>query len=206
MSRVLTRLSAAVRMLLLCAIPLAPAAHGQTIFRQVNADGQVIYTDKKIPGMRIESEVRPDRAPTVGSSNLIAPPAPEAISPGTPGIPGTPIAPGVLPSLPPLPGSPRPQNSAESATRAQAQDELQRMQKMERDRAAAEQLEQAQAKLDAARRLQQEGLVPQPGERTPTVNGFTRLNERYHQRQGELARAVDRAEQDLRLSEAAPSQ
>jgi hypothetical protein len=55
----------------------------------------------------------------------------------------------------------------------------------------------AEMLLEDAKRRQSAGVEPLPGERTGTVSGKSRLNERYQERQEELARDVQRAQREL---------
>jgi len=56
----------------------------------------------------------------------------------------------------------------------------------------------AEMLLEEARKRREAGIEPQPGERTGTTSGYTRLNEQYAARQQALQQAVDEAEQALR--------
>jgi hypothetical protein len=59
----------------------------------------------------------------------------------------------------------------------------------------------AEMQLEDAKRRQQAGAEPQPGERTGNAGGGSRLNEYYWQRQKELAQDVERAREELRRAE-----
>lgn len=65
--------------------------------------------------------------------------------------------------------------------------------KMTVDEAAAEVI-RAEMLLEDARKQQEAGVEPLPGERTGTVSGKSRLNEAYHERQKLLAKYVSYAE------------
>jgi hypothetical protein len=56
----------------------------------------------------------------------------------------------------------------------------------------------AEVLLEDAKRKQEDGVEPLPGERTGTVEGKSRLNEAYWARQQALAKAVDYAERNLK--------
>lgn len=56
----------------------------------------------------------------------------------------------------------------------------------------------AEMLLEDARKKQQAGIEPLPGERTANVAGGSRLNPAYQRRQEELAREVDEAEATLK--------
>lgn len=62
---------------------------------------------------------------------------------------------------------------------------------------------QALADLAAARAAKVDGEEPLPGERTGIVSGRARLNDAYWARQGELQKAVERAQQRLERAERA---
>lgn len=69
--------------------------------------------------------------------------------------------------------------------------------KMTVDEAYAEVI-RAEMLLEDAKRQQEEGVEPLPGERTGTVSGKSRLNEAYHERQKLLAKYVNYAEEALK--------
>lgn len=60
----------------------------------------------------------------------------------------------------------------------------------------------AEMALEDARRRQQSGVEPLPGERTGNVNGTSRLNRDYWARQEALAQDVQEAQEQLRKAEA----
>lgn len=67
------------------------------------------------------------------------------------------------------------------------------------DRANAEVM-RAEMLLEDARKRQQEGVEPLPGERTGNVGGGSRLNELYHARQQALAEEVTQADAALQAA------
>lgn len=67
------------------------------------------------------------------------------------------------------------------------------------DEADAE-VSRAEMVLEDARKRQEVGVEPLPGERTGNVSGTTRLNEAYKSRQKSLAEAVDDARASLKKS------
>ena len=69
--------------------------------------------------------------------------------------------------------------------------------KMSVDEAAAEVI-RAEMLLEDAKKQQEAGVEPLPGERTGTVSGKSRLNEAYHERQQLLAKYVSYAEEALK--------
>lgn len=69
--------------------------------------------------------------------------------------------------------------------------------KISADEAAAEVI-RAEMLLEDAKRQQEAGVEPLPGERTGTVSGKSRLNEAYHERQKLLAKYVGYAEEALK--------
>lgn len=58
----------------------------------------------------------------------------------------------------------------------------------------------AEMLLEEARKRQESGVEPLPGERTGNANGTSRLNEAYKARQQSLAKAVDDAQTALKKS------
>ena len=69
--------------------------------------------------------------------------------------------------------------------------------KMTVDEAAAAVM-RAEMLLEDAKKQQEEGVEPLPGERTGTVFGYSRLNEAYQERQKLLAKYVSYAEEALK--------
>lgn len=69
-----------------------------------------------------------------------------------------------------------------------------RLQRIARADAA---VDRAQTSLQNAKDALERGREPQPGERTGTVSGFTRLNEAYYARISALEQAVAAAQQQL---------
>ena len=69
--------------------------------------------------------------------------------------------------------------------------------KMSLDEATAEVI-RAEMLLEDAKRQQEAGVEPLPGERTGIVGGGSRLNEAYHERQKLLAKYVNYAEEALK--------
>lgn len=69
--------------------------------------------------------------------------------------------------------------------------------KMSADEAEAEVI-RAQMLLEDAKKQQEGGVEPLPGERTGTVSGKSRLNEAYYERQKLLAKYVGYAEEALK--------
>lgn len=67
------------------------------------------------------------------------------------------------------------------------------------DEADAE-VTRAEMLLEDAKKRQDQGVEPQPGERTGNANGTSRLNEAYKARQRSLAKAVDDARAALKRS------
>ena len=59
----------------------------------------------------------------------------------------------------------------------------------------------ALARLQAARTAKTNGEEPQPGERTGTARGASRLNDAYWARQDRLQRAIDVAQRDVDRAE-----
>lgn len=182
---------------LACASTYA-AAQGQ-ILKQVTADGKIVYTDNPIPNAKTEKKIAVDTS-TRGSSTW------SANQPGLkPGITGVRSAeslnigvPGTALSLPPLPGSSLAQQVDQSAEKQKAEAAAAAKKDAEKQRQL--QIEQAKLALDKAVAAKEEGKEPRPGERSATVSGGSRLNDKYHERQAELSQTAAEAQEAYEAS------
>lgn len=140
-------------------LPGTPA-EAQKAYKYVFPDGRVVYSDKPVPGARLEGEVQ---APP--------PPAFQTVPPSA-----------TKPAAPAASKDAKEETTAARQRRfADADAEV---------RAATSALEQARAQLEM-------GKEPQPGERTGTAGGGSRLNEAYEARQQANERAVAEAQERL---------
>lgn len=145
----------------------APSSGGaETIYRQVMPDGRVVYSDRTLPGGRIDHTIKVER-PIKGNV--------WAVESGS-----NPVA--------PLRGERTPVKRV-AVTPEPAK-------KRSLDEATAEVI-RAEMLLEDAKRQQEAGVEPLPGERIGNAPGETRLNEAYHQRQKLLAKYVSYAEAAL---------
>lgn len=139
------------------------------VYRQVFPDGRIVYSDKPVPGAKIDETIVPDP-----DSNLWAP---ETGKP--PVIPQrserTPV--NKVPSIP-APGKVKTLGDADAD------------------------IIRAEMMLEDAKKRQQDGVEPLPGERTGLVSGKSRLNETYWERQRALAQETAEAEAMLRKARA----
>jgi hypothetical protein len=145
----------------------APSSGGaETIYRQVMPDGRVVYSDRTLPGARIDHTIKVER-PIKGNVWTV-----ESGS--------NPVA--------PLRGERTPVKRV-AVTPEPAK-------KRSLDEATAEVI-RAEMLLEDAKRQQEAGVEPLPGERIGNAPGETRLSEAYHQRQKLLAKYVSYAEAAL---------
>lgn len=186
---------------------LSLPVQAQTIFKQVLPDGSVIYTDKPVANAHTEKRIPVEAPPPVMRQLPMAPREPFQV-----GVPGTPIGAGTMPPLPgstvqqapaPTPALPQPPRdpvaeARRAATAAAAAEAAQTA------AARASELAQARTDLDRAIAAQQRGQEPAEGERSASTGGGSRLNERYQERQDQLADAVRQAQ--ARLEELQKSQ
>ena len=82
---------------------------------------------------------------------------------------------------------------AEDAARRDATDVKKIDKRLDDRRSNAARIEAAEAELEKAQRILKEGAEPEPGERTGTAGGSSRLNDAYQKRQRANERAVEQA-------------
>ena len=146
--------------------PAPPGGGAETIYRQVTPEGRIVYSDKALPGARVDHTIKVDR-PIKGHVWTVE----SGANPVTRlRAERTPIKRAAVPA------TDRKMSTAEA----------------EADVIRAEML------LEDARKQQEAGVEPLPGERTGTVSGKSRLNEAYHERQLLLAKYVGYAEEALK--------
>lgn len=152
--------------------PPAPLGKGATrAYRQVLPDGSIVYSDKHVPGAKIDEtiEVEPGarHAPVAvdATRKPAARPRPNAVPVRKVG------------SIPPA-------DRRRSAEEAQSE------------------VIRAEMQLEDAKKRQQAGVEPLPGERTANAGGGSRLNQAYWTRQQKLAQQVDQAKEEVRKAAA----
>jgi hypothetical protein len=143
-----------------------PSGGAETIYRQVMPDGRVVYSDRTLPGGRIDHTIKVER-PIKGNVWTV-----ESGS--------NPVA--------PLRGERTPVKRVAVTPEP--------VKKRSLDEATAEVI-RAEMLLEDAKRQQEAGVEPLPGERIGNAPGDTRLSETYHQRQKLLAKYVSYAEAAL---------
>lgn len=169
-----------------------------TAYKQTLPDGSVIYTDRPNRAVKIEKTLAPEPtpayvprvSPSVGLPPGYALQKPSG-SPLTPGVPGTQI-----PSMPPLPGDSIVRPVAPTAPVSNSVDAS------PKPVVAApikidEEILKAEEDLSKAIKLQKDGIASEPGERSGTASGGSRLNSTYQQRQDELAANVKNAQAEV---------
>jgi hypothetical protein len=146
----------------------APSGGGTgIIYRQVMPDGRIVYTDRVLPGGRVDHTIRVER-PIKGNVWTVEPGSNPVASSRMQSTPVKRVAVSPVPSR-----------------------------KMTLDEATAEVI-RAEMLLEDAKKQQEAGVEPLPGERTGNASGGSRLNEAYHERQKLLAKYVSYAEAALK--------
>ncbi|GAB3554356.1 hypothetical protein GCM10027343_42300 [Noviherbaspirillum agri] len=135
------------------------------VYRQVTSDGRIVYSDKPIPGAKIDETIVPDPETNVWTPETgkppVVPPRAERTSVSK------------VPSIP-APGKVRTLGDADAD------------------------VIRAEMMLEDAKKRQEEGVEPLPGERSGLVTGKSRLNEAYWERQRALAQETAEAESMVR--------
>lgn len=150
------------------------------IFKQVGPDGRVVYTDKPDSKLKTEKKIQPEYQPSRLTSSGVS-------IFYTPGAPGSPLA-----ALPPLPGSAvvgSPVSTPGSPATGQPEKSS--------AKTRSDRIDAAQAEVDAAMQAADNGKTPKGGERNANVNGSSRLNSAYGERQDKLKANLDAAREKL---------
>lgn len=144
-----------------------PGNKPTTIYRQVMPDGSIVYSDKATKGARTDETITVE-PPLNGNLWTTQPSA----------------------HPPKLPEKIEHTKIIKAPTLS-----------LKEKRKIADQVEssviRAEMLLEDAKRKQEDGIEPLPGERTGNVNGKSRLNEQYWARQRALAKGVEYAEKNL---------
>lgn len=147
-------------------IKTLPGGGATTVYRQVQTDGRVVYTDKPAKGAQIDRTITVD---PVIKGNPSAANLRTQVS-QTEETRSTPVK---RVNTPPFP---------KRKTHDEANNDVIR----------------AEMLLEDAKKRQQAGVEPLPGERTGNVNGTSRLNSAYDARQNQLAKELAEAEAALK--------
>jgi hypothetical protein len=144
-----------------------PGNKSITIYRQVMPDGSITYSDKATKGARTDETITVE-APSNGNLWTTRP----------------------TEHPPKLPQQVEHTKIIKAPTLS-----------FEEKRKIADQVEssviRAEMLLEDAKRKQEDGVEPLPGERTGNVNGTSRLNEKYWARQRALAKGIAYAQKNL---------
>lgn len=135
------------------------------VYRQVLPDGKIVYSDKPVPGAKIDETITPDPVTNAWTPETGKPPA------IPPRAERTPV--NKVPSIPAV-GKVRTLGDADTD------------------------IIRAEMMVEDAKKRQQDGIEPLPGERSGLVSGKSRLNETYWERQRALAQETAEAEAMLR--------
>ncbi len=178
----------------LIALALATPAAAQTAYRYAFPDGRVVYSDRPVPGARVQSAIAPpppsaDPAPAPAPAPAVAPAANPPAAPA-PAVPGArwPPPPDATPPMAVRDAAPAPAPERATAPAPAATDRIAAF------AAADDEVRAAERSLAAAKANLAAGEEPLPGERTGLARGGSRRNEAYWDRQAQLKKAVTEAQ------------